>query len=196
MSGDALWWTDRARQLEHGQLDAVRKQAEAWRNGLTGVTALIGAVLVVKGKDDFTRLATPYAILVPILLGLALLALVIATTGALRAAAGVPKDNFLINGETLKAWTEGEIEDAERAIQLARVLTAAGVLLILSSALLTWFAPATSTDTPLVRVDVAGQRICGRLLQQDGTMLRIGEPRRYQIVPLSAPITVEVVESC
>ncbi|BCY08269.1 hypothetical protein [Actinoplanes sp. L3-i22] len=196
MSGDALWWTDRARQLEYGQLDAVRKQAESWRTGLTGVTALIGAVLVVKGKDDFTRLDTAYAVLVPVLLGLALLALLTATVAALRAAAGAPKDDILLNGENLKAWTETEVGNAQRAIRLAQLLTAVGVVLILGGAVLTWFAPAKPADTPLVRVDVAGQRFCGKLLQQDGSVLRIGEQDLYRIVPITGPVTVETVKSC
>lgn len=196
MSGDALWWTDRARQLQHGQLEAVRQQAESWRNGLAGVTALVGAVLVVKGKDDFTRLSMPWAFLVPVLLSLALLTLLVATSAALHAAAGTPGDEFLMNGEELRAWTETEVENAQRAIRLAQLLTAAGVVLITGSALLTWFAPARLPNTPLVRVGVAGQEYCGRLLQHDSSVLRIGEPRRYQIIPITGPMTVEEVESC
>jgi hypothetical protein len=196
MSGDALWWTDRARQLQHGQLEAVRRQAESWRTGLAGVTALIGAVLVVKGKDDFTRLDMPWAILVPALLSLALLALLVATAAALYAAAGAPGDGFLLNGEELRAWTETEVEGAQRAIRLAQFLTTVGVVLIFGSALLTWFAPVRPPDTPLVRVSVAGQEFCGKLLQRDGSVLRIGGPRRYQILPITGPITVEEVQSC
>ena len=37
-----------AQELRFHQLEAVRKQAETWRTGLTGLTALFGAVFVLK----------------------------------------------------------------------------------------------------------------------------------------------------
>jgi hypothetical protein len=196
VNADGWWWAQRARQLQYGQLDAVRKQAEVWRNGLAGATALVGAVLIVKGKDDFTRLEAPLAIGVPIALGLALLLLLSATALAVYAAAGEPGDRIRLNGETLKAWTEVEIEDAHRSIEWARGLTAAGILLIVGATATAWFAPAKPPETPLVRVQAGAVRFCGKLLQQDGATLRVGEPGRYQIIPLTSPVTVEKVKSC
>lgn len=196
MSGDAWWWAERARQVEHGQLEAARKQAESWRAGLAGATALVGAVLVVKGKDDFTRLAMPWSVLVPVLLGFGLLALLTATAAAVRAVSGAPHDDIMLNGEELRAWTQAEVFDVGRAIHAATLLTAAGIALIFAAAMVTWFGPAKLAATPRVRVDVAGHQICGRLLQQTDALLLVGEPGRYQIIPIDSTITVEEVTSC
>lgn len=196
MIGDQWWWTQRARQLQYGQLDAVRKQAETWRNGLAGATALVGAVLVVKGKDDFTRLDTPFAVGVPVVLGVALLLLLAATVLAVYAAAGEPGDEFTLNGEMLRAWTEVEIEDAHRSIEWARALTGVGIVLIVGATTVAWFAPAKPPETPLVLVHSDGGPVCGKLLQQDGSVLRVGEPDRYRIIPLTSPVSVEKVEAC
>jgi hypothetical protein len=196
VTGDEWWWAQRARQLQFGQLDAVRKQAETWRNGLAGATALVGAVLVVKGKDDFTRLDTPYAVGVPLVLGFALLLLLTATALAVYAAAGEPGDRFTLNGETLRAWTEVEIEDAWRSIARARALTGIGITLIVAATVTAWFAPVKAPETPLVRIHAEDVQVCGKLLQQDGSLLRVGEADRYQIIPLTGLVTVEKVRAC
>jgi len=193
---DDWYWAQRARLLQYGQLDAARKQAEVWRNGLAGATALVGAVFIVKGKDDFTRLGAPFAVGVPVVLGIALLLLVSATALAVYAAAGEPGDKIRMNGESLRAWTEVETEDALRSIAWARGLTGAGILLIVAATATAWFGPVKPPETPLVRIQAGAEQVCGKLLQQDGTMLRIGEPDRYRIIPLTSSVTVEKVRSC
>jgi hypothetical protein len=196
VNGERWWWAERAQQLKLSQLDTARKQAEAWRTGLAGVTALLGAVLVVKGRDDFTALAAPYPIVVLTLFGLALAALVLATLAALRAASGAPGDEILVNGEELRAWTEAEVVDAYRAIRAARLLTVAGVCLVAAAATTTWLAPTGRPETPLVRVEAPGGVLCGRLLQHGDGILRVGEEDEYRIVPLTSTVAVRVVESC
>ena len=47
MSVERLRWAEKAQELRFTQLDMVRRQAESWRTGLTGITALLGAVLIV-----------------------------------------------------------------------------------------------------------------------------------------------------
>lgn len=196
MSADRWWWAQKAQQLKFTQLEAARKQAETWRTGLAGVTALLGAILVVKGRDNFTALAPPYPVVVLALFGSALLALSLATLAALRAASGEPGDRITLNGEELRAWTEVEVAEVHRAIKAARALSIVGVILIAVAATIAWFAPARTVDTPLVRVHAPGGPVCGKLLQQGDGMLRIGDVDRYRIVPLTSVVVVEVVDAC
>lgn len=196
MSGDRWWWSQRAQLLKFTQLEAARKQAETWRTGLTGVSALLGAVLVVKGRDNFTTLAGPYAVLVPLLFGLALIGLLLATFAALRAASGDPYDDIYLNGEELRAWTKVETDDIRKAIRAAQLLTIGSVATVLVAAGLGWFAPVKRSPMLLVRVTTADVTACGRLLYQDGAVLRVGEPERYRVIPIGASATVDVVNAC
>jgi hypothetical protein len=196
VSAEAWWWSQKAQQLKFTQLEVARKQAESWRAGLSGVAALLGAVLIVKGRTDFTGLARPYPTLIVILLGSALVAFVLAALAAVRAASGHPDDHIVLNGEELRAWTEVEVEDVVRAIRVARLLTGVGLVTVLSGAMIAWFAPAKPVETPLVRVDGLFPAVCGRLLGEGDGMVRIGDARRYQIVPLTGPVTITRVAAC
>lgn len=196
MSADSWWWSQKAEQLKFTQLEVARKQAETWRTGLSGVTALLGAALIVKGRTDFTGLDRPYPAVILVLLGSALVAFVLATLAAVRAASGHPDDHIVLNGEELRAWTEVEVEDVARAIRVARLLTAVGLVTVLSGALIAWIAPLKAVETPLVRVDGLPTVICGRLLGEGDGLLRIGDAHRYQVVPLTGPVTITTVSAC
>ncbi len=98
---------------------SARKQAEGWRTGLGGLTALLSAVLIVKGRDNITTLAPGYRWAVVLLLGLALVMLVTATLLAVRAASGRPGQEILRAGEALREWTRAELRRISRAVRRA-----------------------------------------------------------------------------
>ncbi|MDG4787563.1 hypothetical protein O7626_16745 [Micromonospora sp. WMMD1102] len=196
MTADRWWWAQKAQQLKFTQLEAARKQAENWRTGLVGVTSLLGAVLIVKGRDNFTTLARPYPLLVLALFGLGVVALLLATLAAIRAASGAPGDEIMLNGEELRAWTEIEVIEVHRAIRVARVLTIMGICAVFAGAATAWFAPARTTPTPLVRIHTPAGQLCGRLLHLGDGVIRVGETGRYHLVPLTSTIHVETVETC
>ena len=102
MSLDRKRWALIAQELKFSQLDTARKQADAWRNGLAALTALLTAILVLKGRDDVSALPPPFRITAVVLLGVALGLLVAATLLITRALAGPPGEEILLTGEDLR----------------------------------------------------------------------------------------------
>lgn len=196
MSSERWWWAQKAQKLRYGQLETARKQAESWRTGLTSLTALLSAVLVVKGRDNVTSLASPYPAVILLLFGLALVALVVATLRALRAASGVPGDECLLTGEDLEIWSRCEVTEVHRAITTARWLTIFGVCAIAAGVGTAWLAPTASTVAPTVRVDSSYGSFCGALKQFSDGIIRVGEARGYHLVPLTSVVNIVAVDSC
>ncbi|MFF3740777.1 hypothetical protein [Streptomyces sp. NPDC002566] len=50
-------WAQLARELEFTRLPELRRQAEGWRNGLTGLPALLAVLVLLKGRDNLGDLA-------------------------------------------------------------------------------------------------------------------------------------------
>jgi hypothetical protein len=200
VTSDRWHWGQKAQLLKFDQLEAARRQAESWRTGLTGVTALLGAILVVKGRDNVSTLAPPYPLLILLCFLAALVALVVATLAALRAASGVPGDECLLTAEDLEAWSKAETAEVYRWITIARRLTVGGLCLIAIGASVAWLAPANPADPPLVRVDSPVGPICGRMTQLGDGIVRIevirGRSRTIHVLPLDSAVTLDVVPAC
>lgn len=196
MRSDRWFWAQKAQQLKFTQLESARKQAETWRTGLTGITTLLGAVLVVKGRDDVTALARPYQIMVLILFAAAVCGLVLAALTAVRAASGEPGDECLLTGEDLQAWTARETRLVYRAITAARRLTVGGLCAIAAGIAVAWLAPVERAETPLVRVESPAGEFCGKLVQLGDGLVRVGDARSYHVIPLTSVVHIEAVKIC
>ncbi|GAB3276737.1 hypothetical protein [Kineosporia babensis] len=193
---DLRWWADQARDVHRHQLEIVRKQAEAWRAGLSGLTALIGTVLLVKGRDSFADLETGYAVTVAVLLGLTAALLVTATLKAISAASGVPGDNTVVTPESLRRWSMEEAFLAQRRLLWARRLTVGGFCLLAMAVGLTWFAPEAAEPPPLLQVVAPGEKGCGMLVGMgaETVMLRSGDDLR--ILSLTEQTRLTTVTTC
>ncbi|WP_433538358.1 hypothetical protein ACQPZK_12035 [Micromonospora sp. CA-249363] len=196
MSAERLWWAQRAQQLRYTQLDVARRQAETWRTGLAGLTTLLGAVLIIKGRDNVNSLVKPYPWVVLTLFLVAAATLVLATLSAIRAASGVPGDECLLTGEDLARWTEREVRQVYRSITAARHMTVCGLCAIALGIALAWLAPTVRPNQPVVRVTWGSEHLCGKLLTISDGSLRVGQRDRYYIIPLSSVVRVEVVPAC
>ncbi|TDD50021.1 hypothetical protein E1286_12860 [Nonomuraea terrae] len=196
MSVDSWRWLQKAQQLRFEQLEIARKQAESWRTGLTGITALLAAVLVVKGRDSVSDLAQPYKWVVPLLLALALATLVWATLTAVSAASGSPSRKTLLTGEDLRDWTVGEVRRIEKAVVRARVLTVAGVTAVAAAVGVSWLAPVATPPAALVVVESASGRICGTLVDTSGGNLLVKVREDQQVVPLAGVARIRGVTAC
>jgi hypothetical protein len=166
VSLDRKRWAVLAQQLKFGQLDIARAQAEVWRNGLASLTALLTAILVLKGRDNVSALTEPYQAIVISLLGLSLLLLIGATMWVSRALAGPPGQEILLSGESLRDWTNGEVKKISTAVETVPWLAAVGVILVAVAVGITWIAPTQDAGTsPLVTVsDRTGGQLCGQLV--------------------------------
>jgi hypothetical protein len=196
VSSDRWWWAQKAHQLRFTQLDIARRQAEAWRTGLTSITALLGAVLIIKDRTDVADLATPYRPIPVTLFGIALAALVIATLLAIRAASGVPGDECLLTGEDLERWTQDEVHRVQRALRVANVLTVVGACALAGAAGAIWLAPTGTPSLPTVHVQSHQGQYCGQLtLLGDGT-IGVSGLTRYYVIPLTSVERIDTVASC
>jgi hypothetical protein len=193
---DSKRWLVRAQQLKFSQLDVARARADTWRTGLATFTTLLTGVLVVKGKDDVSTLTTPYQVLVTALLGVAFVLLLWATLWVSRALAGPPGEEFLLTGEQLEAWTQGEVRKIERALSWAPGMAAASVLTVAAATAVTWLAPAQpETQAELVRVtESTGEQHCGQLAGTARHDLILTAPAA--MVPLSAVTAMTPVTTC
>lgn len=196
MSAERVSWAQKAQQLRYTQLDVARRQAETWRTGLTGLTTLLGAVLIFKGRDNASGLATPYPWIVLMLFLVAAATLIVATLSAIRAASGVPGDECLLTGEDLERWTEREVGQVYRFITLARYLTLAGVCAIAGAVAVTWLAPSAKPANPFVRVSWESSQVCGQLFSVGDGTLRVGRQNQYHLIPLTSVLQVDVVHAC
>ncbi|MEU5567699.1 hypothetical protein [Micromonospora musae] len=196
MSVDRLRWAEKAQELRFTQLDVVRRQAESWRTGLTGVTALLGAVLIIKGRSDLADLEVQYKVALLGLFGLALAALLTATLLAVRATSGAPGDEVLLASEDLERWTRVEVRAAQRAIGWARLLTVMGVVAVAAGACLMGIAPARPAKGELATVHTPSGDYCGQLAEFAPGTLKISGKSGYYLVPLGSVVRVEPAAHC
>ncbi|GAA0951709.1 hypothetical protein [Actinocorallia libanotica] len=197
MSPDDKRWALKAYELKFQQLEIARKQAESWRAALTGLTSLLGAVLVIKGKDSLADLNDPYRWIVMVLLGAALVLLVTATMLAVSAAAGNPGGRILLTGEHLRSWSTAEVVRIERFVAWASLLTLTAVTAVAVAVGITWTAPAKS-GAVLVTVVHRQGTVCGELSGSAQGRLLVRSPRTKSVasVPLVDLIGVQAAEKC
>lgn len=198
MSIDRKRWAQRAQELKFTQLDSARKQAEGWRTGLSSLTALLGTAVIVKGRDNITSLTPGFRWGVVILLGVALTLLVTATLLAIRASSGMPDENILLSGESLRSWTLGEVGRISIAIRRATWLATLGVACLTVAIGAAWLGPVAKPPTAPVDVRYEGGRACGELTSADrhNLILDDGTHARPVNIPLSTVIAIRLVRSC
>ncbi|MEU3556401.1 hypothetical protein [Streptomyces fragilis] len=197
-------WQNLADELPFQQLDIVRRQAEGWRNGLTGLTGLLTAVLVLKGRETFTGLPSWAVTLASCLIATGFLLLVAGTLLAVRASHGRRAEDIVTNGADLEGWTKQEAKDSQRALVLAVGCFVAGVLLVASSVGVAWTTYRDAGPDPAsgasVRVTTSSGAVCGRLAASDGKTLRLltGAVRDRKItqLPMSTVLAVAPVPGC
>ncbi|GAA1402074.1 hypothetical protein [Catellatospora coxensis] len=136
--------------------EGVPTQASAWRNGLTAVTALLAAALIVRGPGDLADLHVAVQVLVAALLvaGFALLVRAILVAAAAATAGSVA----------------GEVAGARR-------FAVAGVALVGFAVLGGWLAPAAPASAELIQLTYDHGIICGLVsLEPDGYVTVLPDP--------------------
>ncbi|MEV5603123.1 hypothetical protein AB0L33_16950 [Streptomyces sp. NPDC052299] len=158
------------------QLAIARHQAEGWRNFLATATALLAAVLVLKGRENVAELTPVYRWSVVGAIAVGLLALLSSAFTAASAAHGRPKDALEHADEIqLIKWEKRELARTPRYVNLARWLAVAGVLATAAGVLATWVAPASEKGGAAVTVHTREGTVCGELVSLDpsGVTVRV-----------------------
>lgn len=196
MSLDRKRWALLAQDLKFSQLNIARRQAETWRAGLASLTALLTAILVLKGRDNVSALIRPYQIVAVGLLGLSLLLLLAATMLVSRALAGPPGEEILLSGEGLEQWTRDEVRKISKALKVAPWLAVVGILAVAAAVGITWLAPAQGS-VPLVQVTSSTSRSCGQLIgvTRHQVILRTADTATV-LIPMSSVASLTPVPNC
>ncbi|MEU4656255.1 hypothetical protein AB0G32_20290 [Streptomyces sp. NPDC023723] len=195
-------WDQLADELEFTQLGELRRQAEGWRSGLTGLAALLSVLVVLKGRDDLAGLPATARVVASGLLALAFLLLVAGSVLATRAAHGRMGDRSqLLGGQALRRWTVRELDRLAGALRRAAFCCCAGILLAAAAVAVAWSTTESAPDH-LVRVGTTTGERCGALLPSgpDTVVLGVGatDGGATERVVLPGPTVTSVtpVSSC
>jgi len=151
-----------AHKAESTQLETIRAAAEKWAGAIATIIGLFAISGIVKGPDDFAKVAVPWQFGVPIAWASAVTLGAVATVLAARAAYGLPQE----------AWLVGSVWVRERAIATKTAATwlyaAIGCALasFISFALavgILWFAPRSTPLASLTLVTTSSTLVCGQL---------------------------------
>jgi hypothetical protein len=189
-------WAQLARESEFSQLTELRRQAEGWRNGLTGLTALLAVMVTLRGRDDLSQLPSAARHTASALLGTAFLLLVVGSVLAVRAAHGRPGGRVLLAGQALRRWTEAETVRVTGALRQASVCCVAGIVLVCGAVGVAWTTTAPQPSHVVRVVTTSGER-CGELLGAgpDDVVLRTDAEKRV-VVSMTAVVSMVPVDSC
>ncbi|MHA5051353.1 hypothetical protein [Streptomyces sp. SD15] len=175
---DDLRWARLARELPFEELDAVRRQAEQWRNAIGGATALFGIAALVRGRNDLTTVPAGWRTATALVLGAAFLALLVAFAVAAYASFGRPgvRVRVQVNGAAYRRWSAARARQIGRLVPIAAASAGLGVVLTAVAVGLTWFAPAAAERPQQYAVRSTGGDVCGELVgvENGQLMLLIG----------------------
>ncbi|WP_107046704.1 hypothetical protein [Streptomyces albus] len=148
----------RAMVEPHEQLRAARQQAEGYRNFIASLTGLIGAVFVLKGRENLMDLPGWWRWAVIGLLAVSFAALIAASWLTVSAAHGPPGSTPTLDATRVLAYELERTRDIWLMVGWARGLALAGVLAIAAAVLLTWVAPV---QEEAAKTGKAATRFCG-----------------------------------
>jgi hypothetical protein len=169
----------RVQDMVQSQLEVARGQAEGWRNFLATATALLAAVLVLKGRENVADLPPHYRYAVVACTACGLLALLASAFAGASAAHGQPGEALVhADGAALLRWEAEEVRRIGRLVARARWLAVTGVLATAAAVMLTWTAPAADAASGRVTVHTRDGAVCGDLVEADRTGVTVRVPAR------------------
>jgi hypothetical protein len=182
VAADDRRWEAKAEDLQYNTLGRVRGAAEKWAASLAAILGLAGTIFLVRGRQDFTQLATEGEILVAIALVVAVVTAAAAAYQAAMAAQDLPYDLSWPTGPGLRDWERSEAHRAKRRLRISRRLTFCSVILLVAALLITWFGKTDEKHPSWLVVPAAGPARCGELAVDHGRLVL--EQNGQRAVPL------------
>jgi hypothetical protein len=193
-------WALLAAELPFEQLRHARAQAEGWRNGLGAAITAVGAVSLIRGRDELVALPPGWRAAAVAAFLLAFVALLAGFLLMVTAAHGRPGVLIDADGEALREFVATEAPRVTRLVRGAGYLAAGGICLLVVAAAVTWLAPAADDPAPAVTVLMDTGQACGRLVGIDAGQLVLVEADPVggaaRSIPVSAVERLVVVPSC
>jgi hypothetical protein len=193
---DARQWALRASNAPFEELAATRANAEQWRNGLAGLTALLSAGALIASPGLADHVLSPWRWLAGLLALAGLLSLLYGTWRAMNASFGVAGKEIVMTGENLRDWERNETKAAVKDLGTARKSFAAGMLLIIAAAAAAYIATPSGDDSTVQVASRAGT-FCGQILtSRPGTIAIQSADGELFTIPASQIIKVQPVSNC
>jgi hypothetical protein len=195
---------EQAAEAAHSGLASVRKTAENWRLGMSGLVTLTTATLLFKGRStiqDYSELAK-WVLGILVLASLA--AGVVSVFRFLRAAYGEPKVvrvADVADAGGLDAYNLSLAQAALDSLSTARRWAVASLVLLALGIACSWYFPSAE-QTVLVRVTYTSGDVqmvqCGTLKTVDGKMVHLAGagPISTSGIPLSQLVSLVAVKGC
>jgi len=197
---------DRARLAEEVKvsLQTVRTNAESWRTGTAGLTALVTTILLFKGQSSIEPYETWVAVTLALLL-LASLAIAVRSLWLFLSAAhgrvGVSSAQEILDEGGVDVHNVRRARQAVDDLKGARALALVAAALLVGAVGLSWFGPLDAKPSGLVEVKIASragdhvETLCGSLKGMNSRYLVLaipGEPdtRREETSRLQSLRTV------
>ena len=192
-------WERRAQKLAGERLTALRGQGEKWAASVGALTGILGIVTLAKGPDDVSKLPSPWQGWAIALIGLAVLAGVVALLAASFAAQGWPRDSRF-TGEEIRRLETSDARTARDLIGWSRIATVLAVAALIGSVGVTWWkTPADTTASGRVLVvRSSGPAVCGELQPTAATEsgVRLLEDSTVTPVAVSEIMALSPVKTC
>jgi hypothetical protein len=193
-------WALLAAELPFEQLRHARTQAEGWRNGLATAITAVGAVSLIRGRDELAALPPGWRVAAVATFLLAFVALTAGFLLMVTAAHGRPGVLIDADGESLREYVATEAPRVTRLVRGAGYLAACGICLMVAAAAVTWLAPTADATAPEVTVLLDSGQACGRLVGIDAGHLILLEADSASDATLSIPVSaverLVMVPSC
>jgi hypothetical protein len=190
--------------LSAESLAATQRSAEAWRNGLTGLLALVTTSVVLTGRASTASLATSWRFAATLLIGAGIALTVAGLWQALAAQAGTRSRKVTLERihrefGSIDAYRIGLADHASQRLSRARLAVGVALGLLFCGLVTTWWAPAAPQAPPAyIRVATPDEIVCGQLQSADGGVVRltvrgVHAPSR---VSISKIVNLSVVMDC
>lgn len=183
---DDLAAQEAAEAASSDSLKQLRDGAAKWETAIATVLGLFAISGLIKGPDDFAKVAADWRYLIPWFLGAAVALGLLATFLAAQAAHGLPRRRWAI-GEDY--FTRRDRSELSTATNLNRAIGAA----FLSFALFTivvgilWFAPRATPSVDLSLLTTADQIVCGEIKGITTTSITVADELTAADVTVALP---------
>ncbi len=190
--------------LSRESLAATQKSAEAWRNGLTGLLALVTTGAVLTGRDATAHLTTPWRVAATVLIGSGIALTIAGLWEALAAQAGTRSGKMSLEAirtqyGSITAYRVRLADSSARRLARARIAVATALGTLLLGLVTTWWAPLAHESPPAyLQVTTSTGSVCGELRSADAGVVRLSIHGRHDLatIQLDAVGNLEVVARC
>ncbi len=180
--------------MMQAELPRIRAASTAWRNGLAALLAAVVSFGLIKGRSDVSQLASPWAMIVGLLLLAALLAGAVGALYLLRAANGSPSVTSARELPPRAIADHLEALASAKALWRGIRLTLLCTLLLVAAVATTWYGPSSAGQ--IIDVGTPSGHVCGTVVRLSNGLLTLRTKGGETTIALNQATTLAPGDSC